>query len=151
MVAVAERFADGLATTEELEAAHPSPAIPAHILGNRKLVLDGLLDEDAINTAGGTVWHLIRWAEQREQQRVRNQRHPDHGPEEIRAAGERAGQTVGREQCEALRDIVGNPFRPVKIEAAWLTPEVVRLAQRIYDDRAFDRLPPLADALKDAG
>src|SRR4051812_35234823 len=73
MVAAAERHADGLATTDELEAAHPGPEIPAHVLGNLKLVLDGLLDEDAINTAGGTVCHLIGWAEERERQRVRNQ------------------------------------------------------------------------------
>ena len=32
-----------------------------------------------------------------------------------------------------------------------MTPTVVQLAQSIYDDRAFDRLPILADALEEAG
>jgi len=50
-----------------------------------------------------------------------------------------------------LRDIFGNPFRPVTLDSAWRTSTVVQLAQGIYDDRAFDRLPILADALQDAG
>jgi hypothetical protein len=33
----------------------------------------------------------------------------------------------------------------------WLTSTVVSLVQAIYDDRAFDRLPILSDALQDAG
>ena len=48
-------------------------------------------------------------------------------------------------------DIFGNPFRPVVIEPAWLSSTAVGLARGIYDDRAFDRLPILADALQDAG
>jgi len=31
------------------------------------------------------------------------------------------------------------------------TPAVLHLAQAIYDDRAFDQLPILADALQEAG
>jgi len=50
-----------------------------------------------------------------------------------------------------LRDIVGNPFRPVTVDPTWQSNNVVGLAQAIYDDRAFDRLPILADALEDAG
>jgi hypothetical protein len=46
---------------------------------------------------------------------------------------------------------VGNPFRPVAADSRWLTSTVVSLAQAIYDDRLFDRLPILADALEDAG
>ncbi|WP_246173508.1 hypothetical protein [Limnoglobus roseus] len=55
------------------------------------------------------------------------------------------------EQGPLLRDIFGNPFRPVTFSPAWLTPTAVGLAQAIYEDRAFDRLPILADALQDAG
>jgi len=50
-----------------------------------------------------------------------------------------------------LREIFGNPFRPVTVAPAWQTANVVALAQAIYDDSAFDRLPILADALEDAG
>jgi hypothetical protein len=53
--------------------------------------------------------------------------------------------------AELIRDVVGNPFRPVTCEPAWLTSDVVALARGIYDDKAFDRMPILADALQDAG
>ncbi len=53
--------------------------------------------------------------------------------------------------CDLIRDIVGNPFRPVTFDPSWLTSDVVLLAQGIYDDRAFDRMQILADALQDAG
>jgi hypothetical protein len=56
-----------------------------------------------------------------------------------------------REQAALLRDIFGNPFRPVTLNPAWLTSDVLALARGIYDDRAFDRMPILADALQDAG
>jgi hypothetical protein len=54
-------------------------------------------------------------------------------------------------QCSLCRDIVGNPFRPVTLDPAWRTANVVGIAQSIYDERVFDRLPILADALEDAG
>jgi len=54
-------------------------------------------------------------------------------------------------QSQLLRDIFGNPFRPVTVDPEWLTSTVVALARGIYDERAFDRLPILADALQDAG
>ena len=56
--------------------------------------------------------------------------------------------------CRLIRDIFGNPFRLAAIDPSLLSWEggiVVKLAQGIYDDLAFDRLPVLADALEDAG
>ena len=50
-----------------------------------------------------------------------------------------------------LRDIVGNPFRPAAFDPSWRISTAVALAEGIYADRAFDRLPILADALEDAG
>jgi hypothetical protein len=50
-----------------------------------------------------------------------------------------------------IRCIFGNPFHPVALDPAWRTEAVVGLATGIYADRAFDRLPVLADALEDAG
>jgi len=57
-----------------------------------------------------------------------------------------------KKQVVALRCIFGPlPFRSVAVESVWLTPTVKQLAQAIYDERAFDRLPILADALEDGG
>jgi hypothetical protein len=65
----------------------------------------------------------------------------------------------GQAQLEAamlvlLRDVVGNPFRDAPISPGWLSWNgnfVPQMAQSIYDDRSFDRLPILADALEEAG
>jgi hypothetical protein len=54
-------------------------------------------------------------------------------------------------KAQSLRCIFGNPFRPLSIDPSWLTTDVVVLATGIYQDRAFDRMPILADALQDAG
>jgi hypothetical protein len=53
-----------------------------------------------------------------------------------------------------LRCIFGNPFRPVTLTPAllaWNDGTAARLAHAIYEDRAFDRLPILGDALEEAG
>lgn len=60
-----------------------------------------------------------------------------------------------------LRDIFGNPFRPVTTDQSWLAwndGTTVKLAQAIYDERELPsghldsgRLAILADALEDAG
>jgi hypothetical protein len=54
-------------------------------------------------------------------------------------------------QAALLRDIFGNPFRLVALDPSWRKPSVVKLARTIYDKRAFDRLPKLADALEKSG
>jgi hypothetical protein len=76
-------------------------------------------------------------------------------------------------QAALLRCVFGNPFRPVRIwrnvggdaagpmaphdRGGWdfgpsfLTPAVTALARGIYEDRAFEYLPILADALEEAG
>ena len=50
-----------------------------------------------------------------------------------------------------LGELFGNPFRPVEIARAWLTPTVVTLARVIHADRTFHLMPVLGDALQDAG
>ncbi len=52
---------------------------------------------------------------------------------------------------EILHELLGNPFRPVTWQPEWRTPTVIAIAQGIYDEQAFDRLPVMADALEDAG
>ena len=53
--------------------------------------------------------------------------------------------------AELLREVIGNPFRPIAFDPAWRTSTVIALARGVYDDKAFDRMPILADALQDAG
>ncbi|WP_020471238.1 hypothetical protein [Zavarzinella formosa] len=52
---------------------------------------------------------------------------------------------------DLMRDIFGNPFCSIHFDSRWRTSDVFGLAEGIYDDRAFARMPILADALMDAG
>lgn len=53
--------------------------------------------------------------------------------------------------CRLRHDIFGNPFRPVELDPRWITSTVFDISQAIYQERAFDKMPILADALMDAG
>jgi hypothetical protein len=50
-----------------------------------------------------------------------------------------------------VRDIFGNPFRPVTFSPEWRTDTTVSLARTMYEAREFGAMPILADALQDAG
>jgi hypothetical protein len=58
-------------------------------------------------------------------------------------------------QCEVLRDFFGNPFRRLHVInppwLAWNDGTVPKLAQGIYEQRRFEGMFVLADALEDAG
>lgn len=57
-------------------------------------------------------------------------------------------------QCQLIRDAFGNPFSPQYLDPAWLRWHdscVVQMARTIYEDRRFEDLPILADALEEAG
>jgi hypothetical protein len=61
---------------------------------------------------------------------------------------------AARDQADLLRDVIGNPFRPVTFNprwVAWAGGTVRRIASHIYDAGRFEELPVLADALEDAG
>lgn len=57
----------------------------------------------------------------------------------------------GSDAIDLVRDVFPNPFAPPRFDPAWRTPDVTALARGIYDARAFDGLPVLADALQEAG
>jgi hypothetical protein len=68
--------------------------------------------------------------------------------------GDWAVAAEAKVQRDFLRDLFGNPFRPVTAEPSWMTWNggvVVKLAESVYEERAFERLPVLADALEEAG
>ena len=59
-----------------------------------------------------------------------------------------------QEQCNILWDIFGNVVSRVTLEPAWLTQNggaAEKIARAIYDERAFGRMPELADALVRGG
>jgi hypothetical protein len=58
---------------------------------------------------------------------------------------------ANRRHIALVHEIFGNPFRPVVLDPLWLTFDVQALARGIYDEKAFDRMPILTDALQDAG
>ncbi len=55
------------------------------------------------------------------------------------------------EECIAFATRWSRKYWQSILDPAWLTPTVVSLADALYRDRAFDRLPILADALEEAG
>jgi hypothetical protein len=70
------------------------------------------------------------------------------------ATGSYFGGGERGQQASLLRDIIGNPFKPPSVDSAWLVwndNTLLKLAQVIYAEQAFDRLTILADALEDAG
>jgi hypothetical protein len=54
-------------------------------------------------------------------------------------------------QAAIVRDVYGNPFRPVAFDPSWRTSTAVSLARQMYEAREFSAIPILADALQDAG
>jgi hypothetical protein len=60
-----------------------------------------------------------------------------------------------RRGCDILRDVIGNPFRPKPTVdssvCVWNNHAIEKVARAIYEERTFDPLPMLADALEEAG
>jgi len=127
-VEVAEQFADGLASEHERAEAHELAALT---------VERTVMDHDFEQAARAAIARNCCLPLAREDDLIWPR------------------PTMGRydaETCGIIREVFGPlPFRPVVVDPAWLTSTVVQLARGIYDERAFDRLPILADALMDAG
>jgi hypothetical protein len=129
-VATAERFADGFVGEEDVLKAR-----------------------DALRGGGFSAVTRALWLSSRQGLEVT---HPETAAKAVAfiAASRSRRSDESRAQCALLRDVVGNPFRPVAFEPAWRASHdgaAIRLAQAIYEERAFDRLPLLADALEEAG
>jgi hypothetical protein len=80
---------------------------------------------------------------------------PEEDDEEETGEDSPLRQAEHAEQCRLMRDLIGcSLFRSVEFDKStlqWNNGLVAKLAQGIYDDRAFERMPILADALEDAG
>jgi len=124
-VEVAEKYADGLSLSSEREQAH------AEILDRKSLARDtrDLLSiamlSDGSNANLRKAIRLYVGSH-----RTKLQVHP---------------------ACYILREIFGNPFRPVAFDPRWRSESAVALARTAYGTRNFSLLPILADALEEAG
>jgi hypothetical protein len=153
-VEVAERYADGLATADELAAAHTraeavladideASGDPDHACGSAGIAASFSAVEDEYRDvyASGVpceASHAAAFAAG-----------PMGG-----AAWLSACAAEDSAQCELLRDVFGNPFRLVAADPSWLSwsgGNVGKLCRRIYDHKQFDLLSVLADALEAAG
>jgi hypothetical protein len=162
----AERLADGLASTNELHG---------HAWGKQEsvswVVLYKAWDaaENALDFGAGTAREAVLRMDPekcKERENAFNAAWVNHRlgeamriadaamPIEWVAKGKSAWTEERASQCKVLREVFGNPFRSPAIDSAWLAwngGTVPKIAQPIYDDWAFDRLPVLADALEGAG
>ena len=168
---VAERHADGLVGQQEYKAAmqavsqmtrrdklaggHDGPPLYGQAL------LDGL-----------RLTHLPGWEgisprverpnylsdEARRNRAAMRRRGMDVITEERAIAVQKHYDAFMKDHTNFLRDIFGNPFRPVAIAPTWLTPTVLAQAQAIYDGRILPagkldntRLAVLGETLENAG
>jgi hypothetical protein len=129
----AERYVDGLASEQELQTAHDAVAGLWRAQGQIALPAAWVTNPDAHQAAAMTA----RAA----------------GYVEARATKKGLRHWLQR-QANLLRDVIGNPFRPVAVDPQWLRWNgctISKLAQVLHEERAFERLPILGDALEDAG
>lgn len=135
-VEVAERFADELADRGELDAARRGfTAVMGEASGPASFagIAVSYLMAEARHDPFRYATDILPWAAQASE---------DQAAEQAAQAG-------------ILRCLFGPPpFETVTIRPEWLAfgdGVVAKLARGIHDERAFDRMPVLADALLDAG
>ena len=136
LVEVLEAVADGLASEDELLAAREEAEVAWEETKSRRgknaaaIALDGSAPQFGYCEG---AWQAAFGAQKASRQQ----------------------KVESAEQCRLLHELIGPLlFRPVALNTAWLAwndGTIPKLAQAIYDERAFDRLPVLADALEEAG
>jgi hypothetical protein len=155
-VEVVERYADGLASPEEVHDAYRPARAAARAAWNAIGVAAG--DPDAV-AAAHKVAEAARAAAEAacEESAVAASAVAVATACNAYAVDPALQAHVAAEhtaQCRLLRCVFGNPFLAPAADPAWLAGgggRPVKLAQQIYQDRAFERLPDLADALEQAG
>jgi hypothetical protein len=157
---VTERYADGVADPKELRAAQHAASLACHEIGQRSQGVEPQVSRSEVSAAAAV--HSLAAVPRRADGERRLSRRSAKGAlfhaveavkyrEEIATSAVTAGSREREYQCLLVRDIFGNPFRPVSFDPRWRTSDTVALARGIYEDRAVDRFPLLADALMDAG
>jgi hypothetical protein len=136
MIALAEEYEDGLRTADELQFARDSLVD----------VLETIRNDVAFHYANSALFSTL------------SSNLGFRAIEDIAAYCRIArvhlpNDKTNEEQVHIhyYRDLIGNPFRPVTFIPSWRTGNVLELAQMIYNNRTYNHMPILADALMDAG
>jgi hypothetical protein len=128
-VEVAERYADGTASPEELHLAHEA----AFIGYQNAFAIHDSAASAAVGAASGGARDAAYTASR---------------------CAQKARGVESRGQADLLRDLVGNPFRPVAFDPDWLRWNggiIATLVDSIYEARLSQEMLLLGDALEDAG
>jgi hypothetical protein len=141
-VELAERFADGEITREQFKRSRRA-ALVAESGGLAADAVNYALHNDAFNAARFAAGNAAPLAVE--------ERVTLGGVGSVLRYSGAAEQLERRVQAALLRCIAGARYRLPKVKPVWLTSDVLALARGIYAERAFDRMPILADALQDAG
>jgi hypothetical protein len=155
-VEVAERFADGQASAEELAGAAQQAEELTRGVGLRVIVSDpgwAASRGAAFAAAGSSSSGFVAAARVSAISAAPWAFDPDTGTR-LHSGDPAARAAAWALQADLLRCVFGNPFQPVAVDRAWLEAHdgaVHSLAATIYEARRFDDLPILADALEDAG
>ena len=143
---VAERHFDERSTLDELKAAiataqhgyevHRSDLeeVPELLAQSLNHLLAGFPIEAATGAGGTAAAILYRLARPHD-----------------RAVRQPVFESVASDFPHLIREMFGNPFRPVAFDPSWRTSAAVGVARQMYDTRDFSGIPILADALQDAG
>jgi hypothetical protein len=161
-VLVAERFADGLASADELAAAGRRATRPARDAAAKRISNSpGAAGKAAAALVGSAAYSRIHAAygdplrKDAPQQAAKELGLSAEAALDPRDAYVEAEAHEAAEQTALVRDLFADPFRAMPtIDPAWLAwndGTLRKLAQAIYVERAFDRMPVLADALEEAG
>jgi hypothetical protein len=141
------KFVDGLATDEERTAAEVAIEHVENAVGASNSFISDAIHNFICYSGPGAASSIALGASSV----IAHARLNGASAESWREVWEATASSEWTAQAHLAHDIFGNPFRPVKVEPAWQTANVVGIAQGIYDQRAFDRMPILADALEEAG
>lgn len=150
-IAAAEDFADGRITGKELYAVHKRVGLPktrqrlhAAFAVRGASSLPGVCSHKPKVDGVGSAFHAVEAVACE----------PGNVPMTWRMEGYRSrkGKPEKVAQATLLRDVVGPLlFRPLTLKPSLLTDTVRKLAASIYEQRTFERMPVLADALEECG
>ncbi len=159
-VAVAEQFADGITTMEDLQRVH---ALLQETLGTleepwrasrgaERTSLEPTYDAIALalQVTRPEAPKAAYYASSNAYLAVASLSNPGVAAYDSVLYASRSAEE--RAQADVLREIVGPlPFRPIRIEAAWLSGTVIQVANAIYQEGRWQDMGVLADALEESG